>query len=108
MGVLQRRLRRRDHPPPQPYRPRRPPTQAQGPGRRHPHRHQPHPARPPPRAPPPPRPHLAPPRPAPAPPLLPAPTSSHLLAHPDAELATARGASLANTILIASTTSNRS
>jgi 4-hydroxymandelate oxidase len=41
-------------------------------------------------------------------PILLAPTSSHLLAHPDAELATARGAAAAKTILIASTTSNRS
>jgi 4-hydroxymandelate oxidase len=41
-------------------------------------------------------------------PILLAPTSSHLLAHPDAEVATARGAAEAKTILIASTTSNRS
>jgi 4-hydroxymandelate oxidase len=41
-------------------------------------------------------------------PILLAPTSSHLLAHPDAEVATARGAAAAKTILIASTTSNRS
>jgi len=41
-------------------------------------------------------------------PILLAPTSSHLLAHPDAEAATARGAAEAKTILIASTTSNRS
>ena len=41
-------------------------------------------------------------------PILLAPTSSHLLAHPDAEVATARGAALAKTILIASTNSNRS
>jgi 4-hydroxymandelate oxidase len=39
-------------------------------------------------------------------PILLAPTSSHLLAHPDAEVATARGAAAAKTILIASTTSN--
>jgi 4-hydroxymandelate oxidase len=41
-------------------------------------------------------------------PILLAPTSSHILAHPDAEVATARGAAAAKTILIASTTSNRS
>jgi 4-hydroxymandelate oxidase len=41
-------------------------------------------------------------------PILLAPTSSHLLAHPDAEVATARGAAEAKTILIASTNSNRS
>jgi 4-hydroxymandelate oxidase len=41
-------------------------------------------------------------------PILLAPTSSHLLAHPDAEVATARGAAMAKAILIASTTSNRS
>ena len=41
-------------------------------------------------------------------PILLAPTSSHLMAHPDAEVATARGAAEAKTILIASTTSNRS
>jgi len=41
-------------------------------------------------------------------PILLAPTSSHLLAHPDAEVATARGAAAAKTILIASTNSNRS
>src|ERR1035438_5070317 len=41
-------------------------------------------------------------------PILLAPTSSHLLAHPDAEVATARGAGLAKAILIASTNSNRS
>jgi len=41
-------------------------------------------------------------------PILLAPTSSHLLAHPDAETATARGAAAAKAILIASTTSNRS
>jgi 4-hydroxymandelate oxidase len=41
-------------------------------------------------------------------PILLAPTSSHILAHPDAELATARGAAAAKIILIASTTSNRS
>ena len=41
-------------------------------------------------------------------PILLAPTSSHLLAHPDAEVASARGAAAAKTILIASTNSNRS
>jgi len=41
-------------------------------------------------------------------PVLLAPTSSHLLAHPDAEVATARGAAAAKAILIASTNSNRS
>ena len=41
-------------------------------------------------------------------PILLAPTSSHLLAHPDAEVATAQGAAAAHTILIASTNSNRS
>jgi len=41
-------------------------------------------------------------------PILLAPTSSHLLAHPDAEVATARGAGLAKAILVASTNSNRS
>jgi 4-hydroxymandelate oxidase len=41
-------------------------------------------------------------------PILLAPTSSHLLAHPDAEIATARGAAAAKAVLIASTTSNRS
>jgi 4-hydroxymandelate oxidase len=41
-------------------------------------------------------------------PILLAPTSSHLLAHPDAEVATARGAGLAETIMVASTVSNRS
>jgi 4-hydroxymandelate oxidase len=41
-------------------------------------------------------------------PILLAPTSSHLLAHPDAEVATAQGAAAARTILIASTNSNRS
>ena len=41
-------------------------------------------------------------------PILLAPTSSHLLAHPDAETATARGAGLAETIMVASTVSNRS
>jgi 4-hydroxymandelate oxidase len=41
-------------------------------------------------------------------PILLAPTSSHLLAHPDAEVATARGAAAAKAILIASTNSNRS
>jgi len=41
-------------------------------------------------------------------PILLAPTSSHLLAHPEAETATARGAGDANTIMVASTLSNRS
>jgi 4-hydroxymandelate oxidase len=41
-------------------------------------------------------------------PILLAPTSSHLLAHPDAETATARGAGEAKTIMVASTVSNRS
>jgi 4-hydroxymandelate oxidase len=41
-------------------------------------------------------------------PILLAPTSSHLLAHPDAEVATARGAGEAKAIMVASTVSNRS
>jgi 4-hydroxymandelate oxidase len=41
-------------------------------------------------------------------PILLAPTSSHLLAHPDAETATARGAGAAKAIMVASTVSNRS
>ena len=41
-------------------------------------------------------------------PILLAPTSSHLLAHPDAETATASGAGEAETIMVASTVSNRS
>ncbi len=41
-------------------------------------------------------------------PMLLAPTSSHLLAHPDAETATARGAGEAGAIMVASTLSNRS
>jgi len=41
-------------------------------------------------------------------PILLAPTSSHLLAHPDAEVASARGAADAKAIFIASTNSNRS
>ncbi len=41
-------------------------------------------------------------------PILLAPISSHLLAHPDAEVATAKGAGLAQAILVASTVSNRS
>jgi 4-hydroxymandelate oxidase len=41
-------------------------------------------------------------------PILLAPTSSHLLVHPDAETATARGAGEAKTIMVASTVSNRS
>ena len=41
-------------------------------------------------------------------PILLAPTSSHQLAHPDAEVATARGAGAAKAIMVASTNSNRS
>ena len=41
-------------------------------------------------------------------PIILAPTSSHLLAHPDAEVATARGAGAAKAIMVASTVSNRS
>ncbi len=41
-------------------------------------------------------------------PILLAPMSSHLLAHPDAETATARGAAAAKAIMVASTVSNRS
>ncbi len=41
-------------------------------------------------------------------PILLAPTSSHLLANPDAEVATARGAGEAKAIMVASTVSNRS
>ena len=41
-------------------------------------------------------------------PILLAPTSSHFLAHPDGETATARGAGEAKTIMVASTLSNRS
>lgn len=41
-------------------------------------------------------------------PILLAPTSSHQLAHPDAEVATAMGAAAAKAILVASTNSNRS
>jgi 4-hydroxymandelate oxidase len=41
-------------------------------------------------------------------PIILAPTSSHQLAHPDAELATARGAASAKAIMVASTVSNRS
>jgi 4-hydroxymandelate oxidase len=41
-------------------------------------------------------------------PILLAPASSHLLAHPDAEVATARGAGEAKAIMVASTVSNRS
>ena len=41
-------------------------------------------------------------------PILLAPASSHVLAHPDAEIATAHGAGEAKTILVASTLSNRS
>jgi 4-hydroxymandelate oxidase len=41
-------------------------------------------------------------------PIILAPTSSHLLAHPDAEVATARGAGAAQAIMVASTVSNRS
>ncbi|HEV2484278.1 MAG TPA: alpha-hydroxy acid oxidase [Terracidiphilus sp.] len=41
-------------------------------------------------------------------PILLAPTSSHQLAYPDAEVATAQGAAAAKAILVASTNSNRS
>jgi 4-hydroxymandelate oxidase len=41
-------------------------------------------------------------------PIILAPTSTHLLAHPDAEIATARGAAAAKAIMVASTVSNRS
>jgi 4-hydroxymandelate oxidase len=41
-------------------------------------------------------------------PIILAPTSSHLLAHPEAEVATARGAASAKAIMVASTVSNRS
>ena len=41
-------------------------------------------------------------------PILLAPTSSHQLAHPDAEVATAKGAAAAKAIMVASTNSNRS
>jgi 4-hydroxymandelate oxidase len=41
-------------------------------------------------------------------PIILAPTSSHQLAHPDAEVATARGAASAKAIMVASTVSNRS
>jgi 4-hydroxymandelate oxidase len=41
-------------------------------------------------------------------PIILAPTSSHLLAHPDGEVATARGAASAKAIMVASTVSNRS
>ena len=41
-------------------------------------------------------------------PIILAPTSSHLLAHPDAEVATVRGAAAAKAIMVASTVSNRS
>jgi len=41
-------------------------------------------------------------------PIILAPASSHLLAHPDAEVATARGAASAKAIMVASTVSNRS
>jgi 4-hydroxymandelate oxidase len=41
-------------------------------------------------------------------PIILAPTSSHLLAHPDAEVATARGAASAKAVMVASTVSNRS
>lgn len=40
-------------------------------------------------------------------PILLAPTSSHLLAHPDAEVATARGAAAAKAVFVTSTYSNR-
>jgi len=41
-------------------------------------------------------------------PIILAPASSHLLAHPDAEVATARGAAAAKAIMVASSVSNRS
>jgi 4-hydroxymandelate oxidase len=41
-------------------------------------------------------------------PIILAPTSSQLLAHPDAEVATARGAASAKAVMVASTVSNRS
>jgi 4-hydroxymandelate oxidase len=41
-------------------------------------------------------------------PIILAPTSSHLLAHPEAEVATARGSASAKAIMVASTVSNRS
>ncbi|HEV2484279.1 MAG TPA: alpha-hydroxy acid oxidase [Terracidiphilus sp.] len=41
-------------------------------------------------------------------PIMLAPTSSHLLAHPDAEVATARGAAAAKAVFVTSTYSNRS
>jgi 4-hydroxymandelate oxidase len=41
-------------------------------------------------------------------PILLAPISSHMMAHPEAEVATARGAGAASAILVASTFSNRS
>ena len=41
-------------------------------------------------------------------PILIAPTASHCLVHPDGELATARAAGMANTVMIASTSSNHS
>ncbi len=41
-------------------------------------------------------------------PILLAPTSSHMLAHPEGEVATARGAGAAGAIMVASTVSNRS
>jgi 4-hydroxymandelate oxidase len=41
-------------------------------------------------------------------PIILAPTSSHLLAHPEAEVETARGAAAAKAIMVASTVSNRS
>lgn len=41
-------------------------------------------------------------------PILLAPTSSHVLAHPDAEVATVKGAGMAGAIMVASTVSNRS
>ncbi len=41
-------------------------------------------------------------------PILVAPTALHCLAHPEGECATARGAGMANTLMVASTTSTRS
>jgi isopentenyl diphosphate isomerase/L-lactate dehydrogenase-like FMN-dependent dehydrogenase len=41
-------------------------------------------------------------------PILIAPTALHCLAHPEGECATARGAGMANTLMVASTTSTRS
>src|SRR5258708_37219622 len=41
-------------------------------------------------------------------PVLVAPTALHCLAHPEGECATAQGAGMANTLMVASTTSTRS